>query len=165
MGMSLALDSVDGYVARKAGQTSEFGAFLDVGVDILSRGLLTSSAYSSLGTILSLLESLVFTVNHRLGKEWKDIMVEGTPIHIRKVMKNGFRSPLGALSMLGLFLLPCYVLFGVHYPQVWSHMTWRLLGLFLALCRILCAYVEVFCLWRHIRHLINLDNMKTIEAD
>ncbi|KAG2444197.1 hypothetical protein HYH02_009135 [Chlamydomonas schloesseri] len=38
--LNFVLDGVDGALARRLGQTSAFGAFLDVAVDIASRGLL-----------------------------------------------------------------------------------------------------------------------------
>ena len=37
---------LDGYVARKLNQTSAFGAWFDVVIDILSRGMLWSNVYT-----------------------------------------------------------------------------------------------------------------------
>ncbi|XP_039478558.1 CDP-diacylglycerol--inositol 3-phosphatidyltransferase 1 [Oreochromis aureus] len=43
-----SLDAVDGWLARRLGQTSRFGAWLDVAVDNLGRGMLWSLLFKVL---------------------------------------------------------------------------------------------------------------------
>ena len=47
---------LDGYVARKFNQTSAFGAWFDVVIDIISRGMLWSNVYSVSVTFRQLID-------------------------------------------------------------------------------------------------------------
>lgn len=75
---SLALDAVDGWLARRLGQSTNFGAFLDVLVDIVTRGLLwcvAAGGHASLwpwAGALPALEGAVFACTHATGgAAWK----------------------------------------------------------------------------------------------
>ncbi|KAJ8909022.1 hypothetical protein NDN08_005721 [Rhodosorus marinus] len=155
-GLSFILDGFDGMAARRLNQTSEFGAFLDVTIDIASRGVLSCQAYQVLGPLVLVLEGLVFTVNHRLGKNWKIVVIENSPWVVREIFRNGFRTPLGALAISGLFLMPVYGVVSVQMPKLAGMMAWKIAGVLIFACRALCGVAELFCLWRHCAYLISL---------
>nr|XP_032835272.1 uncharacterized protein LOC116957307 [Petromyzon marinus] len=108
-----ALDWIDGWLARRLRQTSEFGAWLDLAIDNLGRGLLWSHLWQGCGYLLSALEWTVFVCNHRsLGADWKENF-DGAPRWVQAVMANGgwFCTPVGLLAVMGLdaLLLWLYV--------------------------------------------------------
>ncbi|TRY92984.1 hypothetical protein DNTS_003488, partial [Danionella cerebrum] len=85
---SVILDGVDGWLARRLHQTSRFGAWLDVVVDNLGRGMLWNMLYDW-GWLVSSLEWCVFVCNHNLrGANWKNSFNE-TPVWVRAVMAKG----------------------------------------------------------------------------
>lgn len=159
--VSMLLDGLDGYTARCLGQSSEFGAFLDVTVDLVSRSILICRAYPSYGVLLPTLELLVFTVNHRLGKDWKKTIAKSAPWLVTATMRNGFYQPLGAASIAGLNLFPMYAyatrIYLAHMKTIITSLMWKSLGLALLIGRLLCATVELWCLYRHLTYLISLD--------
>lgn len=67
----IALDGVDGWLARKLSQCSRFGAWLDVVVDNLGRGMLWNMLFNW-GWLVPALEWCVFVCNHSArGDHWK----------------------------------------------------------------------------------------------
>ncbi|XP_018008520.1 CDP-diacylglycerol--glycerol-3-phosphate 3-phosphatidyltransferase isoform X1 [Hyalella azteca] len=68
--VSIILDGIDGWVARKLQQCSQFGAWLDVVIDNTSRALLWAHIHP-MGTLVSALEWTVFVCNHQLGENWR----------------------------------------------------------------------------------------------
>ena len=97
------LDMVDGFAARVLGQTSVFGAWLDVFVDNIGRTLLWSQIYpvcsnvghfavlthrQLLGSLVSSLEWTVFVCLHTMGSKWKGDLRQG-PFWARYVFVNG----------------------------------------------------------------------------
>ncbi|XP_040050511.1 uncharacterized protein LOC120829924 [Gasterosteus aculeatus] len=154
----VALDGVDGWTARRLGQTSRFGAWLDVVVDNLGRGMLWSRL-SEWGWLVSALEWCVFVCNHSArGDQWKSGFIS-SPRFIRAVMANGFRTPLGTWVVSGLHCLPLW-LYGAHRGLLtrWLHLPlWiQAVGtLLLAAGRLLALSVEIWCIWTHIKYLTN----------
>ncbi|CAK6970335.1 CDP-diacylglycerol--inositol 3-phosphatidyltransferase [Scomber scombrus] len=158
--LSTALDGVDGWVARRLGQTSRFGAWLDVVVDNLSRGMLWSRLYEW-GWLVSALEWCVFVCNHDArGDRWKDSFTS-SPALIRAIMANGFRTPLGTWVVSGLHCLPLW-LYGYQrgllsrwfYLPLWIQAPGTVL---LAAGRLLALTVEMWCIWTHIGFLTGDD--------
>nr|XP_015807547.1 uncharacterized protein si:ch1073-145m9.1 isoform X2 [Nothobranchius furzeri] len=85
--LASVLDGVDGWLARKLGQTSRFGAWLDVLVDNLSRSMLWSLLFQW-GWLVSTLEWCVFVCNHSTrGPDWKSSF-SSSPRLIRAIMAN-----------------------------------------------------------------------------
>ncbi|XP_056139633.1 uncharacterized protein si:ch1073-145m9.1 [Lampris incognitus] len=153
---SVALDGVDGWVARRLGQTSRFGAWLDVVVDNLSRGMLWS-LLGEWGWLVSATEWCVFVCNHSTrGASWKSDFTS-SPRWVQAVMANGFRTPLGAWVIGGIHCLPLW-LYGIRWDLL-SHPLnlppWlQALGtLVLAVGRLLGLSVEMWCIWAHIKYL------------
>ncbi|KAM7399846.1 hypothetical protein PAMP_019087 [Pampus punctatissimus] len=153
-----ALDGVDGWLARRLGQTSRFGAWLDVVVDNLGRGMLWNQLYEW-GWLVSTLEWCVFVCNHSdRGEHWKNSFTS-SPTIIQAIMANGFRTPLGTWVVSGLHGLPLW-LYGDQRGLL-SH--WLFLPLWiqalgtlvLAAGRLLALTVEVWCIWTHIKFLTN----------
>ncbi|XP_053728066.1 uncharacterized protein si:ch1073-145m9.1 isoform X1 [Synchiropus splendidus] len=152
----IGLDGVDGWLARRLGQTSRFGAWLDVVVDNLGRGMLWSQVWQ-LGWLVSAMEWCVFVCNHAAkGEQWKNSFNSSPPI-IRAIMANGLRTPLGLWVAGGLHCLPLWLYGGQKgLLSSWLLMPhWaQVLGtVLLAAGRVLALRVEIWCVWMHIHHL------------
>lgn len=154
----VTLDGVDGWLARSLGQTSGFGAWLDVVVDNLGRGMLWSLLFEW-GWLVPAVEWCVFVCNHSArGDHWKSSFTS-SPRVIQAIMVNGFQTPLGTWVVSGLHCLPLW-LYGCQRGLLahWLHLPlWiQTVGtLLLATGRLLALLVEVWCIWTHIKHLID----------
>ncbi|XP_029302343.1 uncharacterized protein LOC115017789 [Cottoperca gobio] len=152
----IALDGVDGWLARRLGQSSRFGAWLDVVVDNLGRGMLWSLLFEW-GWLVSALEWCVYVCNHNgRGDQWKSSFIT-SPRFIQVIMTNGFRTALGTWVVSGLHCLPLW-LFGYQRGLLshWLYLPpWiQALGtLLLAAGRLLALSVETWCIWTHIKYL------------
>ncbi|KAL6471120.1 hypothetical protein MHYP_G00197700 [Metynnis hypsauchen] len=154
--LSVLLDGLDGWAARRLKQTSRFGAWLDVVVDNFGRGMIWSMLYKW-GWMVASVEWCVFVCNHSTrGAQWKSSFTE-SPVWVQAVMANGFRTPLGVLTIAGLHGLPLW-LYGIqhgflsllfHVPH-WLQIFCLLL---LAAGRLLCLAVEMWCILAHIKYL------------
>ncbi|KAF7219282.1 uncharacterized protein si:ch1073-145m9.1 [Nothobranchius furzeri] len=154
--LASVLDGVDGWLARKLGQTSRFGAWLDVLVDNLSRSMLWSLLFQW-GWLVSTLEWCVFVCNHSTrGPDWKSSF-SSSPRLIRAIMANGLWTPLGVWVVSGLHGLPLWLY--LHQNDLLSD--W--LGLqpwvqsvgtvVLAAGRVMALSAEMWCIWTHIHYL------------
>ncbi|XP_071502644.1 uncharacterized protein [Diadema antillarum] len=146
------LDGVDGAVARKLKQTSAFGAWFDVVIDNLGRGMLWCRLYQW-GYFFAALEWLVFVCTHNLGSQWKSSTVQA-PWFVQKVMEKNFKTLPGTFAILGLFVLPLWLY--AHYTGVLGKtlhvpLVVQYAGIgFLSAGRALCFSVEVFFIYAHI---------------
>ncbi|XP_047449762.1 uncharacterized protein si:ch1073-145m9.1 isoform X2 [Mugil cephalus] len=147
---------VDGWLARRLGQTSRFGAWLDVVVDNLGRGMLWSMLFQW-GWLVSALEWCVFVCNHNTrGEHWKNSFTS-SPRLIQAIMANGFRTPLGMWVVSGLHCLPVWL-----YAHRWGLLSsclnlplWiQAVGLLLLSAgRLLALSAEMWCIWTHFEYL------------
>ncbi|KAK7882233.1 hypothetical protein WMY93_028407 [Mugilogobius chulae] len=139
---SVLLDEVDGWLARRLKQVSKFGAWLDVVVDNLSRGMIWTQL-SQGGWLVSSLEWCVFVCNHSSkGEDWKNSF-NSSPRIIQAIMANGFHTPLGLLVVSGLHGLPLWLYCSSHSllrPPFWLQLHITLL---LLLGRTLAFVAEV----------------------
>ncbi|XP_034557010.1 uncharacterized protein si:ch1073-145m9.1 [Notolabrus celidotus] len=156
--ISVALDGVDGWLARKLGQTSRFGAWLDVVVDNVGRGMLWSLLFEW-GWLVSAVEWCVFVCNHSSrGDHWKDSFSR-SPAIIRAIMDKGFRTPLGLWVVSGLHCLPLW-LYGSQTGLLsrWMYLPpWiqNLVTVLLAAGRLLALLAEIWCIRTHVEFLTN----------
>ncbi|KAG7479859.1 CDP-diacylglycerol-inositol 3-phosphatidyltransferase 1 [Solea senegalensis] len=148
--VSITLDGVDGWLARRLGQTSKFGAWLDVVVDNVGRGMLWGLLFKW-GWLVSSVEWCVFVCNHSTrGDQWKNSF-SSSPALIQAVMANGFRTVLGTLVVSGLHCLPLWL-----YVCEWDLLPlWiQAVGtMVLAAGRLLALSVEIWCIWIHVKYL------------
>ncbi|CAL8350188.1 unnamed protein product [Lota lota] len=160
--ISIVLDGVDGWVARRLEQTSRFGAWLDVVVDNLSRGMLWSMLFEW-GWLVTAVEWCVFVCNHSArGADWKSSFTT-SPYLVRAIMAKGFKTPLGTWVIIGIHCLPLWL-----YGNRWGFLS-QPLGLppwiqtvgtlWLTAGRLLGFVAEVWCIWVHIKHLTD-DEME-----
>ncbi|KAF3847248.1 hypothetical protein F7725_020276, partial [Dissostichus mawsoni] len=120
----IALDGVDGWLARRLGQCSRFGAWLDVVVDNLGRGLLWSLLFKW-AWLVSAVEWCVFVCNHSAtGDQWKNSFIS-SPRLIQAIMANGKRRV--------------------------SDPSWHMGGEWAALPPPVAVWI--WCIWTHIEHL------------
>ncbi|XP_043115054.1 uncharacterized protein si:ch1073-145m9.1 isoform X1 [Puntigrus tetrazona] len=161
--LSVILDGVDGWAARRLQQTSRFGAWLDVVIDNVGRGMLWNMLYDW-GWLVSSVEWCVFVCNHNArGAQWKSSFVE-SPFWVQAVMAKGFKTPLGILTIAGLHVLPVW-LYGFQYEvlsQTLFFPNWlQILGiLVLTAGRLLGFAVEMWCIVTHLRFLLDEEEEK-----
>ncbi|KAK8380425.1 hypothetical protein O3P69_016776 [Scylla paramamosain] len=158
---SIVLDAFDGFVARKLQQCSLFGAWLDVVLDNLSRGLLWTHIHPML-YIVSALEWATFCCNYATGAEWRQAFAQSkkeVPWMIAYIMANNWRNPLGVWVISGLHVFPLW-LFGLQYGVFVSHLSFlpysiQMAGLIvLGSGRLVCGITEVWCLCSHIYSIL-----------
>ncbi|XP_024113856.1 CDP-diacylglycerol--glycerol-3-phosphate 3-phosphatidyltransferase isoform X2 [Oryzias melastigma] len=153
--VSAALDGVDGWLARRLRQRSRFGAWLDVVVDNLSRGMLWSRLFEW-GWLVSAMEWCAFVCNHSSrGEQWK-ASFDSSPRLIRAIMANGFYTPLGLWVVSGLHLLPVWLYAcqeAIDLP-LWIQGTGAVV---LTTGRLLALSAEMWCIWTHIEYLTSDD--------
>ncbi|XP_011617280.1 uncharacterized protein [Takifugu rubripes] len=147
----IALDGVDGWLARRLDQSSRFGAWLDVVVDNVGRGMLWSRLFKW-GWLVSTVEWCVFVCNHNArGDHWKDSFA-ASPRFVQAVMANGFRTPLGLWVVSGLHCLPLWLY--MHHKGLQLPVWIQGLGTFLLVTgRLLALSVEMWCIWTHVKYL------------
>lgn len=156
--ISITLDGFDGYAARKLQQCSVFGAWFDVVIDNVSRGLLWTHLHPML-YLIAAVEWTAFVCNHSFGSDWRDKLTQGHQIRPPKLvglaMANNFRNPWGIWTIAGLHVLPVWLL-GLQYDVFTSHLWFipyciKIGGLIiLGLGRLLCLFVELWSIWIHI---------------
>uniref|UniRef100_A0A672QV92 Uncharacterized protein n=1 Tax=Sinocyclocheilus grahami TaxID=75366 RepID=A0A672QV92_SINGR len=103
--------------ARRLQQTSGFGAWLDVVIDNVGRGMLwnmlhdiCSDSRVGLAGVFSGVVC-VFVCNHSArGAQWKNSFTE-SPVWVQA---KGFKTPLDILTIVGLHVLPVW-LYGYQY--------------------------------------------------
>ncbi|KAK4300967.1 hypothetical protein Pmani_026872 [Petrolisthes manimaculis] len=159
--ISITLDGFDGYAARKLHQCSLFGAWFDIILDNLSRGLLWAHLHPML-YLVSALEWTTFVCTHHLGAEWKNSLNQRDhhpPHFISCILSNNFRNPLGIWTIAGLHVLPVWLM-GIKYEVFASHL-WFLpqvlqpAGLIvLGVGRLLCGITEVWTIAIHVSDLL-----------
>ncbi|KAK8718975.1 hypothetical protein OTU49_002772 [Cherax quadricarinatus] len=161
--ISIMLDGVDGYAARKLHQCSLFGSWFDVVLDNLSRGLLWTLIHPMM-YLVSAIEWTAFVCNHTLGTKWQDSLAghgeKGIMSSIVScTLAKNFRNPWGVWVIAGLHGLPVWII-GYQYNLFGSHL-WFLpkfvqpLGLvILGMGRLLCFLIEIWSIWIHISVLL-----------
>lgn len=155
---NLVLDGVDGAVARRLKQTSAFGAFLDVLLDNVTRGLLWINGAASpiLGLLMHSLEMTTFVCTHKAGgRAWKEGCFMSAPSWVQSVMSRNFKQPLGSFMIVGLMGLPLYNWVLRHLPGSWL-CHWSI-GLFLSLGRGLGLAIELWILGCYMQELLDED--------
>lgn len=159
-GISTILDGFDGYFARKLNQTSAFGAWLDVVIDLISRGALWCFI-SKWGYFMAAIEWLTFVSTHSRGADWKHTDDE-FPYFCRLVMANGFKTPIGTCAITGLFVLPLWI-YSLQMG-VFTHLLplpgWVQYTLLVSLIagRVMALVPELFFIYLHIKDLLKEDS-------
>ena len=150
--LSASLDFVDGIIARQLNQTSEFGAWLDVVIDNITRTMIWTGLMPSFGFFISSLEWLTFVCTHQLGKQWK-VPSQRQPLFVTKIMANNFNTPLGLWVILSIWFLPAWL-----YAFKYYKMTFSLLNMTISIIfssgRFLAFLVECWFIGQHMRQLL-----------
>eukprot|EP00118_Oscarella_pearsei_P010334 m.63034 g.63034 ORF g.63034 m.63034 type:complete len:195 (+) comp35128_c0_seq6:74-658(+) len=151
-GFSAALDGFDGYAARKYNQMSAFGAWLDVVVDNISRGMVWCQIVSW-GFLFVSLEWCVFVCTHTSGSRWREAF-DGAPWWVKRVMAKGFKTYVGFVTISGLHVLPLWI-YGLQRGLHHGFPAWFYVGglIFLIVGRLMSLVVEMWCIWMHVLYL------------
>ncbi|KAK9817549.1 hypothetical protein WJX74_004121 [Apatococcus lobatus] len=154
---NLLLDGLDGFLARRLGQASSFGAFLDVLIDNATRGVFYVWAFDSpAGVLFVLLEMLSFLCTHKGGgAAWKTGYFSNSPWWVQKVMANGFRTPQGSLTVLGLMGCPVWLWTRRWYPA--SVFASPFFAVPAVIGRCMAGAVEIWVIARHIQGMLRED--------
>eukprot|EP00434_Breviolum_minutum_P012895 symbB.v1.2.011363.t1/scaffold741.1/size166877/7 len=154
---AMTLDFLDGYVARRLHQQTLFGAALDVVVDVAQRGGMWLLALNLPGLLFPLLELIVFACTHACSSEsWKEGCFSEAPPLIARIMSNGFKTPMGVLTVAGLHFLPLY-LWLIRVVSALRFPAFYFLGILLCLGRLLGLAAEVWVVKRHVAELLRQD--------
>uniref|UniRef100_A0A3P9AIC6 CDP-diacylglycerol--inositol 3-phosphatidyltransferase n=1 Tax=Esox lucius TaxID=8010 RepID=A0A3P9AIC6_ESOLU len=132
--ISVILDGLDGWTARRFSQTSRFGAWLDVVVDNLGRSMVWGQLYEW-GWLVSSVEWCVFVCNHNAhGAQWKNSFTN-SPQWVQTFMAKG-----GSIS-------------GVLTQALCAPLWLQTLGTLV----LAAGWLEgwIWCIWAHIKHLTN----------
>ncbi|XP_039253845.2 uncharacterized protein LOC120330921 [Styela clava] len=154
--INVILDGIDGWAARKFNQISDFGAVLDVIVDLIGRGMVWCYI-SKFGYAVIAFEWIVFIGNteRASGKQWKSSF-EKVPNFVSLVMNKGFKTPLGAVAIIGLHILPpwLYMLkMNVLSVSIMSNL--HFITILLVMARMVCAVVELWCFYKYMQCLLH----------
>lgn len=164
--VNVILDGIDGWTARLFNQISDYGAALDVILDLISRGMIWCYI-SKYGYAIIAFEWIVWIGNTERanGKQWKESF-EKAPRFVHWVMDKGFKTPLGVVAIIGLHLLPPWL-----YVIKMNILNTSILGSLyfitplLVLARTVCAVVELWCFYKYITFLLNKSpNANTVKA-
>lgn len=167
---------LDGIAARRYNQETAFGQWLDVVIDLFTRGMLWCWSLPSVGFLIMGFEFLVFVCLHSpqepsnlmdRGSHWQDC--KKTELHwlAAKTVSKGFKTIPGTIAILGLWVLPIWVYIlshGVGSPLLEDILGFSeqgadslrfLITAFLITSRCHCCFVECCILKNHVVALIN----------
>jgi len=123
MGLSWLLDIFDGYLARRLGHTSRFGALFDLGLDLITITIVWTVSGFYLATAFIVLEwaaGLYIAAFSMLPQaHWKTIMVKGSPGPIKFYFSRNQRNPLSAYGNIAHFAFPLALYLGLS--AVWPY--------------------------------------------
>lgn len=131
--VSASLDLFDGILARMLHQTSSFGVLLDIAADNILRtcGWIAAAscpdATSVLQTFAAAIVCLEWTTMlstqlHAAHSQqhWKEERCND-PWLVRALYANGFKNPIGAVSMYGLFSASLWT-FGMFHSELYDNI-------------------------------------------
>lgn len=158
--LNFLLDGIDGWLARLLNQSSRFGAFYDVVIDIIARAVLWTLGPlpSYIAVIPILLECFTFACTHADASSlesanWKAVIT--APKFVRIVLSNGLRNPLGAWVIVGLHGCPLWLYASgmITFDWPWAPG----IALIVVSGRLLAAGVEVTLVYTHVQRLLDTD--------
>ena len=158
--LNFLLDGIDGWLARLFNQTTQFGAFYDVVIDIIARAVLwmVGPMPPHIAILPVLLECFTFACTHADASsvesaDWK--AVTSAPKFARVVLLNGLRNPLGAWAVWGLHGCPLWLFARgmISKGQPWA----TAIAVSVVSGRLIAAVVEVTLVCAHMRRLLDAD--------
>lgn len=123
LGLSWALDGLDGYLARRHGHTSHFGALLDLTIDLSTHSVVWCLSGFYLAGPLLILEwvaGLYMAAFSLLPVDsWKQVLIQGGPGLIRYYFSHQQRNWLSLYGNGGHFVFP--VALYLHLSGGWVY--------------------------------------------
>jgi phosphatidylglycerophosphate synthase len=121
IGLSLLLDLLDGYLARKLSQTTQFGVLLDQAIDLISHTFVWAISGFYLAQLLIILEwtagLYVVAFSFKPGGHWKKVFTQTGPAWLRFYFSRNQRNFLSGYSNLGHFIFPISLY--LYHGPVW----------------------------------------------
>lgn len=157
--LTIALDALDGWLARRLGAATCFGAAYDVAIDLATRAVLWGwGAAGPAAALPPVLEGLVFAATHAGGgAAWKTGgAFAGAPPWVTAIMAAEFRTVPGALAVAGLFGCPLW-LFARRVLPPGSLLAADAWGWVVVPGRLLAAAVEAWVLARWCGEMLAQD--------
>jgi CDP-diacylglycerol--inositol 3-phosphatidyltransferase len=110
LGSSCLLDSVDGYLARRYGHTSEFGTLFDLTIDLSTHTVSWFLSGFYLAMLLLILEwatgLYIAAFAMYPGDTWKNVVIKKGPSLLGYYFSNHQRNLLSAYGNISHFALP-----------------------------------------------------------
>ncbi|XP_064482802.1 uncharacterized protein LOC135395634 [Ornithodoros turicata] len=149
--ISIVLDGVDGWAARRFKQVSAFGAWLDVIIDLWARAMLWGVVWPEFSGFVVSMEWAGFLCNYsEAGKDWKN--PRDHPLFIRMLLKNGFKNFWGGIMVTGTHFLPLGMF--AREKELLCSGVIRSIVLFLWFGKAISFYFDYYFITRHIRKLV-----------
>jgi len=168
--VSCLLDAFDGMAARKLGQTSKFGAVLDMVTDRCTTSCLLcylSSAYPSFATVFQFLISLDFSSHYM---HMYSSLVTGSRSHkviqgdVSRILRLYYNDPTTLFIVCAgneLFFVALYLMKWDHSPTglpIFGSAPWALVLFWISLpIFALKQFVNVVQLWKASKILVGVD--------
>ena len=170
--VSASLDLVDGILARRLQQTSSLGIVLDIGADNILRTCcwIAAACHEDASPLLKTLASAIVCLEwitmlatqlHAAHSQvhWKSER-EKDPWLVRALYANGFKNPIGAVTMYGLFSANLWT-YGEFHPVLYDRIPLFELFKFTAYFgRALGICVEVWMIKGYISLVLEKDKKK-----
>ena len=171
--LSASLDLFDGILARALNQTSAFGVLVDIAADNILRtcgwmaAALDPEASPSLKLVsagvicLEWITMLSTQLHANISQQHWKAQRENDPILVRALFANGFKNPIGALSMYGLFSSYLWA-YGAHHAQLYERIPmYELLQYTAYIGRVLSIFVELYMVKSYLSLVIDRDAKTT----
>jgi len=124
VGLSLLLDLLDGYLARKFGHTSHFGTLFDLLIDLITHTTVWFVSGFVLAPALIIIEwagglyMAAFALQP--NNHWKGTLAKQGPALIQAYFSRNQRNALSILGNIGHFLFPMALYLGL--TQFWVYL-------------------------------------------
>jgi phosphatidylglycerophosphate synthase len=115
-GLSLLLDLLDGYLARKYGHLTQFGILFDLAIDLITHTfvwIISSFYFAGVFIILEWTTGLyVVAFSMRPAAYWKNMLIDHGPFFIKVYFSRNQRNLWSAYSNIGHFIFPITLYLG-----------------------------------------------------
>lgn len=171
--VNVLLDGVDGIAARRLGQCSKFGMWLDWQADwwiLTTIWVVCASLWprNPWVIILGFMEFavggtymvIVLVLPEVTGSHWK-ARTEDDPWWCKMIFANGYKNPIGGTMIIGEFGFPL-ILYAMHsFPEMDQEAFWfKALFVYLAIGYAFMPWDRFWFIWRYVKISLSREPVK-----